>query len=861
MFTNFKNITLCLYFVLNSIVLSSQNKQRPFIWVKQQDRTKILHKIETQDWAKSFYKEFKARLDYDIISYKISPNTFISSIPFNWSEQKKGITPPLKTFKESNDANNLDRYLQFKYLQIGIDCGVLYFLTEDESYAQCALDILHAYVEGLLQIQPSNEKGNGGWLYPSDHLREARVIGAQIPIIYDFIASYIEKNKPVFDIGKGDYTKFSIQNAQKVFLTYAKLAVEHGHTGSNWSVLESFSLVHNALALNNAEQRKTYLDFYITQGTNTQDALPNVSEQYQNEGDVYPETSQYSNGVAGYTTQMLLILDRYDPSLQLGTKYYKIPYSLDRWNNIRYPNNEIIRFGDGHRDFSVPYNSYDFAYLLGKEQGISKLTEKFGPLITKALKSGKYDRSRVGPRSGGISVYNTPTQLLWLNETKEYSIKNTALPRTDKFSHAGVFLQRNLSSTKNPEYGLMSFVGGAHMVHGHASGMDMELYGLGQVLGVDNGRGAYRTNLHENYSRLFAAHNTVVVNGASQGEGGWVNLGMNSTTLESMEPMPLAKAISPYHSFSRTSFLDDKGSQAEAIQERTMALVRTSPTTGYYVDVFRSKSALPNEYHDYIYHNIGDHLKLINKDIRLKSDKDRYKEDAKSTYKYNKQYRNPGWHFFNEVKSTQEYQSDVKATFEIKKLKDKKRYMNLFILGNKDREYTTAMAPKTFEAPKPYDELPTPTLVIRQKGEAWTNPFAVIYEPTFSKDTKNNIKAVTKLTYKGVFKGFKVISEIKNKEITQYIINQEDGAIYENKDLNISFKGSFAIITINEKKKIDNLYIGKGYLFRSSGVNITSKNDKTIAAYVNFSSDEKEINVSTNTLIDVEYHTKQDMKN
>ena len=83
-------------------------------------------------------------------------------------------------------------------------------------------------------------------------------------------------------------------------------------------------------------------------------------------------------------------------------------------------------------------------------------------------------------------------------------------------------MKQNRKYTGDPKDGLMSFVGGAHMVHGHAEGMNMELYGEGQVLGVDHGRKKYGKDLHENYSRIFAAHNTVIVNGSSRGEGGWV---------------------------------------------------------------------------------------------------------------------------------------------------------------------------------------------------------------------------------------------------------------------------------------------------------------------------------------------------
>ena len=112
---------------------------------------------------------------------------------------------------------------------------------------------------------------------------------------------------------------------------------------------------------------------------------------------------------------------------------------------------------------------------------------------------------------------------------------------------SSLYVQRNTSPNGKEADGLMCFVAGAHMVHGHASGMDIELYGKGIVMGVDHGRGRYRTELHENYSRLFAAHNSVIVNGSSRGDGGWVKLGMNPVQLMAMEPMPTQKAVIEYN--------------------------------------------------------------------------------------------------------------------------------------------------------------------------------------------------------------------------------------------------------------------------------------------------------------------------
>ena len=125
-------------------------------------------------------------------------------------------------------------------------------------------------------------------------------------------------------------------------------------------------------------------------------------------------------------------------------------------------------------------------------------------------------------KEGGLNA------VLWYGGEYNGEIDKFKLPRTDKVPHAGIFLQRNLSSTGDPEDGLMCFVGGAHMVHGHAEGMNIELYGEGQVLGVDNGRGSYQQDIHENYSRIFAAHNTVIVNGNSRGDSG-------GSTMESIQ--------------------------------------------------------------------------------------------------------------------------------------------------------------------------------------------------------------------------------------------------------------------------------------------------------------------------------------
>lgn len=346
------------------------------------------------------------------------------------------------------------------------------------------------------------------------------------------------------------------------------------------------------------------------------------------------------------------------------------------------------------------------------------------------------------------------------------------------------------------------------MVHGHAEGMNIELYGCGHVLGVDNGRGRYQQDIHENYSRLFAAHNTVIVNGNSRGEGGWVNLGINTVQLIAMEPMPREKAVSPNYSFSVTSFVDDKGDLAEAYQERTLALIRTSETTGYYVDVFRSKSELPNEFHDYLYHNIGDTLDFLNDDLSLNPTPDRYMANANLPWVQNRQYRHPGWHFFEEVQTSENYENDVLARFAAARFEEP-IYMDLRIPGFGDREYTKVMAPHTFEAPQPYQNRQTPTLVIRKNGEAWLDPFVVVFEPYKGSDN-NSVVSVEKMVQDGIYKGVKVVSIVDDEELVQYVITQVQNDRFIDESRGIFFSGTFAVISVDSDGKLQNMYIGEG---------------------------------------------------
>jgi len=847
-------LTVCL--LVTSVSLGSRGAQsaleRPCIWVCPADRAGILAKIEQQPWAKAYYDGLIERLRDPIEKHRADPDAYLRGMPFDWEKEKPGQTPPftytrhIVTGSEGVVAHpNLDNATRgemadarklIRYLQTAVDCGVAYYLTEEESYAQCATDILNAFIKGVIQMELSPWQGRGGWLFPDDGFREVRDIGQDVPMIYDFAASFIRKGGRPYDLGAKAKIEFPQLEAQRVFRTYADLTVHYGHTGSNHSVLAAPNLVQNALAFEDETQRNQYLRYYLSESTEHQDALDRIAALYKNEGDIWPETSQYSNAVSEITTRLMFILTKFDPSFHLGQRYPNIPLALPKWRTMKYPNGEIVRFGDGHRHGGISLSACEIAYALGKLDGVKKLTDQFGPLLNTAIAEGRYER-------GGLFT------LLWGCENIEGENKTLTPARTDTMSHVGLYLQRNLSPTGNLDDGLMCFVEGGHCVHGHAEGMNIELYGKGQVLGVDNGRGSYAVDIHENYSRLFAAHNTVIVNGYSRSEGGWVNLGINTVQLVIMEPLPTKEAVSPLYSFSRTSFVDDKGDGAEAVQERTLSLVRTSDTTGYYIDIFRSKSKLPNEYHDYLYHNIGDKLSFLNTDMPLHADAMRYQANAQGEWRQNSIFRHPGWHFFEAVESSDVYDSDVQAIFSMEKLGDRPCTMKLFIPGGEGREYTKVLAPATFEVPAAYKGKPTPTLVMRQTGAAWDTPFVVVYEPYADAPNAGSVRSVEKITQDGIFKGLTIVSTIGGKTIRQVVISQSSHTTFDDPALGLHFRGGFAIVTVDGDGHLQDLYLGDGEVLSFKGTTVEKVLGDQFAAYLGLAGPKPEVSTNGKVLV------------
>jgi hypothetical protein len=698
-----------------------------------------------------------------------------------------------------------------------LDCAVLYYLTGDSKYAQCAADVLHNAVETLLPVAPSASVGNGGWIFQDDLLKEARVVGCQLPVVYDLLHPFLQTNQ-VYDVQTAGMVNFKFTNAQDVFRTYYELTRDHGSKDNNFSALMATCMLNNLLALDNAAERAAALQVYRITGSSRQASLDYDYRHYSSPGDIWPESLQYASDVGQIRTFHMVLLERYDPTLNLFTAYPNLPTSLPRIAQLRYPNpNMQILFGDGRRDHGVnqPFSYYEMLYQHALARGYTSFASLFGGLLNGGLSAGEYNRSTLDAYTS-LGPHNELLELLW--SAPVISEAGVALehPRTDALPWAGLALQRNLSTVNNSTYGLMCFVGGAGHVHSHASGMSMELFGLGQVLGSKSGRGTYDTALHEKYYRLFAANNTVIVNGASRGQGGWDDIAVNTVQTVAMEPQPFAAAVSSNFSFSCSSFADNKGTLAEATQQRTLAIVRTSPTTGFYVDFFRSKSTVTNrvattlngdvtdQFHDYVYHNVGSSnnvtLKTNGVALGLISQPGRFQNDIGDAYDQ------PGWRYFNNTVVSHPHSEPTRVQFHATP-SGTTLYMDMILPAVTDREYARVTAPPMSEFVN--STTPNPTVVIRQIGDAWDKPFAVVYEPHFGQ-AGSTVTHVTALWRSNFVVGLKIESVVAGKGRVHYVFSNPGATeTYSDASLGLSFQGRFGIVEDNGSNSVA-LYLGQG---------------------------------------------------
>ncbi len=796
-------LSFLLIVVLYSLSVSftgfAQSLQHPVIWTTPADKPEVLAKIENYSWASSIVAKAKAAVDDKVNAHLTDPVAILNTIPALAADDN--LSESAASAANSGHA---------KVLNYASYAAMVYYVTGEEKYAQFAADILWYYIEQVAPRTPETTAFSGSKFY------DPRSGYAHFAIAYDFMVNFLKTSgTKVYQKSSGTKGAFDNVKAQKAVYNIAMNALhEHGGADtkygkmvSNHPVLRAPGVLFNILNIEDDAERERMFNVFWNIGTKEQNSFTKTILPMFGEQGIWPEAVSYS--FMQNITLVLNIVDRLKPELNVMANNMHILDGNFLFDNLRHPNRRFVRYGDSHRDIDKTDELYRYTLNLAKRRGFTAYEQK----AKVALRQG-YDAVGGYNPAVPISTFDNAQafeQLFWgvdIPETVEAEIdfqKPTVV-----IKHAGVALQRNYVERNNEDYGLCGIIGGAHYVHSHCTGITMELYGAGYIMAANAGLpktlAERKIPEHTSYFWRHAGNNTMIVNGTTHGiqPGAWNSdsyLWMNTTVNVAAEPKHLEDPISSNFSFA-TQFLDDKVNNEQ--QKRTLSTIRTSETTGYYFDMFRSKSLGTNNFHDYIYHNLGDATNIMTMDGNelSVSPTTRYQNDIGDPVE------SPGWRFFENTNVTESTDQAIQVRFD---LDETNTYMNLFAPAGVAREYTKALGPATREAKGGYLNKFTSIVAIRQQGEAWNKPYVHIFEP--SKSTNASVKSVEHLYRGDVIVGVKVKSQINSRTVVDYVICQEDASKVLNiQEIGLNFIGHFAVVRQEQilDKAYLTLYIGEG---------------------------------------------------
>lgn len=708
--------------------------------------------------------------------------------PLEWAE-------PGKTGRNIESINN-------EILGLARDAAFLWWLTGEHKYGQMAAGIFDVYMTGIYYRNVPIDLNNGHQqtlvgLTTFEVIHEDAL--SQVMPLYDFLYDFLKQEK-----------SDKMQIYASAFKKWADNIIANGVPHNNWDLYQAGYIMRVGLILednrnySDGKGREYYLDYVLNRSSIRQWSLTRLADYgFDPQTGIWAECPGYSCGVVGDFTNFVSIFDRnlnYDLLPQMpviGKAVAALPQYL-------FPSGIIAGFGDTHPSklrTDVFARMVANAQQHGKkeqERQFTAMLKYFDPKAALAGPEGRNIRAEVSSFFADRPLVLDPS--IPAGKIEDFVSPTFWVPKVSWF------VQRN---GMDPQHSLMISQNASEGNHMHANGINMELYGKGYILGPDAGIGSNYFSLdYAEYYGQFPAHNTVCVDGISSYP---IMKSNHAFELRSCYPQPERKeGIYKGVSYSDVSFREP---ESRADQTRTMSIVTTGPSTGYYVDIFRSrKEKGGDKMHDYFYHNLGQDMVLSGsrgEDLGLQPT-DELAFAGAHLYAYS--------YFFD--KKSAETDKDIKALFTVSKPDGDEVYMNLWMKGEKDREVFSALAPMTEGLSRtpgmPYviKDQPTLTFVARQKGEAWTRPFVAVFEPS-SKGEPSDIATVHFFDAKTRAKDFAGICVENKSGRKDYIFSGaglEDLAVYQD----MAARAIYALIGTGEGNDRV-LFMGHGQEIRCEG--------------------------------------------
>lgn len=732
-------------------------------FIGQNDKQEVLNKIEHQNWAKKSYESMKDEVDSYLEKTVQEPDWVWSRLAMNWNtkyttavtekekyikgEGKASVATPMfagsRDWKTSYKApaindlkpyNDFDGQLYLEHKETGLqdlvsakDSGhsieiinrnimalaskssFIYWMNGDEKYAKFAADILWTYMNGFYHttepVVSDGAKNSKKIIGVTSFEVIHEDILKDVSISYSFLKQYMGKSK--------QYDNKVVEVGIKRFIDRI---INGGDSKGNWNLHQAKFIAYGALSLGDNNQyddkkgSKYYLDIVLNGELENQLGINKVIQTgYDLDSGVWAEAPGYAFDVTKNILEIAAVLSNteYGASLMNDSIFDK---AINSQVLQSYPSGQSHGLGDTWYQRVNPF-ALEMLVAWNAKQDKKDKSDYYANLLLNEISSGQYDRNK----SDAIL-----SLLKFVPNLPEGKSTKVDYPQINLVEPLNLIIQRNQSSSNNSDIAASLYgTKGGHM---HANGMAIELFGAGNVLLTDPGRGSsYWQKDHNDYYAQMPAHNTVFVHGMKK----YSPDETKEIKFNTIYPAINSKDKSNY-SYVNASF------NLEGIeQNRTVSLIRVDDNTAFFFDVFKSKSESNNITQDWFIHSMS--------------------QDLTSNYTFSKsnelsEKTSPAYAFFNDevsAKMTESFNGVFNA-----ELNGNKVSMKVIIPELNDSELLVVDSPANRAARFYYPESDwnkeSKTLIVRKHGQAWNEPFVALYE-TYEQSKGSKITDVKRI--------------------------------------------------------------------------------------------------------------------
>lgn len=851
-----KNILLLSIFSLVSVLVTGASplttpSVHPRLFATEADRPAILAKINNTTWGAESWSSILKQITPLVDRHQTDPNWILSRMSMYWKDGEhytqcylkkqnwdygEGNAPVptvrLPGMRIWNDYKNVplaDRipynetgdmlalsakdpskpqvlvpYKETGHLIRGNNKDILglaekaafaWYLTGEEKYARFAGDIFNQWLVGTYYMKPPYDPSfmKDGW-QPGGIFGyyDYEVIHDDLPYLtattYDFLYQWLQQHPGKNLLATG---KTLDEIASDVFRRFVEINRIRGGKKGNWNT-NGFNVCMRALLVlddngsyENGRGRSFYLNNYTTESTQYHDALPEVLKDFNPITGLWNESPGYSTGTIQCLLDMAMPIYKSGVNTIAGNFVMeKAAMAVLEWLDAR--GNQVI-FGDA-RGGNIDYGIFENLLTYYTWTGDTVRARKVASVIRQGLELGSYSRNNTGWEGLCLYISELPE-----SGTVEYA----RAAYSPAHRH---LIQRNLN---DPENGMMfTLYGGTNGRHLSANGLAWQFYGKGWAMAPDGSAyESYWTPDHA-YHQGVCGVNTVT-SGYREGP----------ICIETMDPSPAANSLTSKVATSAfVSFADVSAAE----KRRTIVMVRTSPTTGYYVDLFRSDL----ETNDYLHHNLGNYLQVLDatgKPLTM-TKTDAFGFEPAAEYSYFKNLR----------KTT--CNTDFRALWTVSDVKPA-LCTQLWMSGSDGRTLFSVDAPSTTlnnritpggvcRSPQP-----TPALIVRQeKNNAKVHPFAGVFE-VFNEGAAS-VSKVRTWANDSTCTVLQVESDGLNQR--QEFIGFSTNETVRKPVKGLSFSGRLAVVSENASGVIS-LYLAKGKRLEYKGYVIEAVSESVTA--------------------------------